>query len=44
MDKEFLPPGPGSWFLETTHMTGAMPEYGHDLFSIGISRGFGEDR
>ena len=42
MDKEFVAPGPGTWDLETTHYSKAVPQYGRDLIKTGLERGFAE--
>jgi len=41
MDREFVPPGPGTWQLDTTHAATAMTTYSGECFA-GLSRGFKE--
>ncbi len=42
MDREFVPPGPGSWTLETTHLNCAMTAYAAQGWLTGLTRGFKE--
>ena len=41
MDREFVPPGPGTWQLDTTHAATAMTKYAGECFA-GLPRGFKE--
>ena len=42
MDREFVPPGPGTWRLETTHLNCAMTAYAAEGWLTGLTRGFKE--
>lgn len=38
MGREFRPPGPGSWALQTTHLNGAITAFAAQGWLTGLTR------
>ena len=41
-ERTFVPPGPGSWFLDPTHWTRPVTRFHAEIFPDAFQRGFGE--
>jgi hypothetical protein len=41
-EQTFVPPGPGSWFLDPTHWTRPLPTSHAEIFPDAFKRGFSE--
>jgi rifampicin phosphotransferase len=41
-EQTFVPPGPGSWFLDPTHWTRPVTRFSAEIFPEAFKRGFGE--
>ena len=41
-EQTFVPPGPGSWFLDPTHWTRPVTCFSAEIFPEAFKRGFGE--
>ena len=41
-ERTFVPPGPGSWFLDSTHWTRPVTCFSAEIFPEAFKRGFGE--
>ena len=41
-EETFVPPGPGSWFLDPTHWTRPVTCFSAEIFPGAFKRGFGE--
>ncbi len=41
-ERTFVPPGPGSWFLDPTHWTRPVTRFSAEIFPEAFKRGFGE--
>ena len=41
-ERTFVPPGPGSWFLDPTHWTRPVTRFHAEIFPEAFKRGFSE--